>query len=104
MIPIIALLMVGPLNWLISRTQGRRTGLMILFFTIIPAAALVAFTGYRLAYAVINADEVNRKFRAGDLTYFGADMAFGMALLFGGLWVFLAFVGFRWGRADRRLK
>lgn len=101
MAAIIALLIVGPINWLISRSQRRRIGLAVLLITILPAAALIGFTGYRLAYAIINAGEVNRKFRAGDLTYFGADIAFMGTLLFGGLWVFLAFVGFRWGRADR---
>ena len=97
----LALLALLPINYVATRTLGPAIGKLVLLITCLPALGLVGFSGFRLGYAIINADEVNRRFREGDTTYFGADMAFAMFALFGSLWVFLAYVGFRWGRSDR---
>jgi len=94
----LALLALWLINYLATRIRGSRIGKFVLIVTSFPAATVVAFTGFRLVYAIINADEVNRRFQHGDLTYFGADIAFVGSLLLGGLWVFLAYTGFRWGR------
>ena len=94
----LALLALLLINYWATRMRGSRIGKLVLITTSFPAVAVVAFTGFRLGYAVINADDVNRRFQHGDLTYFGADIAFVGSLLLGGLWVFLAYTGFRWGR------
>ena len=94
----LALLGLLPINYWATRTCGERIGKVFLIISSLPAAALLAFTGFRLGYALLNADEVNRGFRQGDLTYFGADMAFVVSLALAGLWKFLAYAGFRWGR------
>jgi hypothetical protein len=92
-----ALLALFLVNYL-ARSRGSGIGKIVLIATSLPAAAAVAFTGFRLGYAIINADEVNRRFQHGDLTYFGAGIAFVGSFLLTGLWVFLAYTGFRWGR------
>jgi len=98
----LALLALLPVNYAASRAGRPRIGKLVLIVTSLPAIAAIMWSGFLLAYAIINADEVNRRFRQGDLTYFGTDIAFFSFLLFGGLWVFLAYVGFRWGHSDRR--
>jgi len=85
-------------NYVATRMCGLRIGRFVLMGTSLPAVAVILFTGFRLVYAIINADEVNRRFQHGDLTYFGAGIAFGGSLLLGGLWVLLASMGFLWGR------
>jgi hypothetical protein len=94
----LALLALLVINYSATRKRGARIGKLVLFATSLPAATIVVFTGFRLGYAIINADQVNRRFQHGDLTYFGADIAFVGSLLLSGLWVFLAYTGFRWGR------
>ena len=71
--------------------------------TILPAVAVIGWTGSKFAYAVVNEDEVNRRYLEGDLTYFMVDMAFGISLGFGGLWIIVAWIGFHRGRRDRAL-
>ena len=98
----LALLLVAAMNFWASRALRPATGTRVLLITSLPAVALVGYAGVRLAYAIVNADEVNRRFQEGDLTYFGADMAFVMSLLMGALWVLMAYAGFRLGRWNRR--
>jgi len=95
------LLALLPINYAAARAERPAIGRLVLLTTSIPAIALVGFCAFQLAYAIINADEVNRRFQEGDLTYFGADIAFVGSLLLGSLWVGLAYVGFAWGRWTR---
>jgi hypothetical protein len=98
----LALLMLMPMNYWAGRRPRAAIGTLILTASSLPAITLVAYTGFRLAYAIVNVDEVNRHFQQGDLTYFGADTAFAMSFLLGGAWILMAYSGFRLGRRDRR--
>lgn len=88
-------------NYAAARYGRLPLGRLVLWGTILPAFALVAVSAYRLLYAIVNAEEVNARFAAGDLTYFGADMAFPISLVLAGLWTGLAYAGFRAGRSGR---
>ncbi|WP_114951445.1 hypothetical protein [Sphingosinicella terrae] len=95
------LLILTAVNYGASRTLSLAAGALALLITSLPAIALVGFAGFQLAYAVVNADEVNRRFQEGDLTYFGADQAFMISLVFAGVWAFSGYTGFRLGRRHR---
>ena len=60
------------------------------------------FTASGFGYALVYSAEVNRRFIAGDLAYFGADIAFGASLVLSAAWVSLALAAFRLGRRARR--
>jgi hypothetical protein len=95
-------LFVVACNHVAARARRPSIGKTVFLISILPPLALTAFTGARLAYAVLNRDEVNRRFVEGDLSYFGADMAFGVSLVVSLCWVLLAYAGFRSGRGKRR--
>jgi hypothetical protein len=97
----VALLILIALNYWAARAGPHSRGRLGLLTTSLPALGLIAFTGWRFGYAVLNEDEVNRRFHEGDLSYFGADMAFGISVLFGSAWILAAYVGFCWGRRNR---
>ena len=99
---LLALSIVAATNYWASRARRLATGTRVLLITSLPAVALIGYAGVRLAWAIVDAEEVNRRFQEGDLTYFGADMAFVISLLIGALWMLMAYAGFRLGRWNRR--
>jgi hypothetical protein len=99
---ILLLAILAVANYWASRALRPAMRRSVLLTTCLPAIALVSYTGSRLAYAIVNAEDVDRRFRQGDLTYFGADMAFGVCAVLAALWIFAAYAGFRWGRSHRR--
>jgi hypothetical protein len=98
-----ALLILVALNYWAGRAARPLTARLALITTSLPALALVGFTGWKLGYAIVNAREVNRRFQEGDLTYFGADMAFAVSLAPCAVWVLAAYAGYRLGQRNRRL-
>ena len=98
-----ALVVLIGVNYWAARAGPFSRGRRVFLMTSLPPLALIAFTGWRFGYAIVNQDEVMRRFQEGDLSYFGADMAFGISFLFGSAWVLAAYVGLCWGRRNRSL-
>lgn len=80
-------------NYSAARWLGPILSRALLAACIFPPLALIAYAGWQLGYAIVNADEVNRNFRQGDLTHFGADLGFFAALTIGFFWISFASFG-----------
>jgi hypothetical protein len=99
----VALLILIAVNYRAGRTWSPPVARATFLLTILPAVVLIGWYGAKFAYAIVNSEEVNRRYREGDLTYFMVDTAFAVSLGFGGLWIIVALIGFHRGRRDRAL-